>query len=108
MHCLHHRTGTAVGHDIQRLATLHGQQLQPAGLLEVVEVVEGLPDISPDHQWAVIAHEDDFLVANQARDPLTLCDVECESGVVIVVDDLIVEHHRLLHHRQQACALDQA
>src|SRR5580693_6041881 len=80
--------GGVLGHGVRRyhhlLAALRGGDLQAAGLLEIVHLVEGVADGAARGQQAVMAQDHGVVVAEVAHQPVALVEVERDALVVVV------------------------
>ena len=81
---------------VQGPAGLHRQHLHHRRALEVVEVVVGLRDRSAGDDHAVVAQEQDVLVAQRPAHAVALVVAEGHAGIVLVVGDAVPEAEGVL------------
>src|SRR6184192_643194 len=81
--------------DVEPAAAREREDLRLAGALEKIQALERLRDGGADDQCAVIAQDEDRLVAERPREALALAVLEGEA-VVFDVGDFVVEAEGIL------------
>jgi hypothetical protein len=74
----------------QLLTALRGSDLQAAGLLEVVHFVKRVADGAARGQQAIMARDDDVVVAKIAHQPAALVEIERDASVQHVPSTVFV------------------
>src|SRR5271156_518191 len=102
--------GDAIRHDVERLAAGIGEHQRPAGAFEEIEVLEGLRDSAGRDRHAMVAHEEDGVIAESRGQPGTfLCVISNAAEAEVHADDpeearrVLVDrlHRRVLEARQR-------
>src|SRR5277367_2712587 len=80
--------GDAIRHDVKRLAAGIGEHQRPAGAFEEIKVLEGLRDSAGRDRHAMVAHEEDGVIAESPGQPRTfLCVISNAAEADVHADD---------------------
>src|SRR5271168_1139993 len=80
--------GDAIRHDVERLAAGIGEHQRPAGAFEEIKLLEGLRDSAGRDRHAMVAHEEDGVIAESPGQPRTfLCVISNAAEADVHADD---------------------